>query len=75
MAEKFAQEHNLSVYFTSAHTGINVAECFDSITRLAVDKQRASMNNRAGAAASGSGQNTRLTGQKTTKKKVNCCKM
>ena len=61
MAEAFAREHNLTLFFTSAHTGINVAECFDSIARLAVDKQRTSMSNRAGAAGN-QGSTTKLTG-------------
>ena len=41
MAEAFAREHGISLFFTSAHSGLNVAEAFDSIARLAVDKQSA----------------------------------
>ena len=41
MAEAFASEHDISLFFTSAHSGLNVAEAFDSVARLAVEKQAA----------------------------------
>ena len=38
MAESFATEHNISLFRTSAASGYNVNEAFESIAKLAVDK-------------------------------------
>ena len=39
MAETFAREHDLQIFFTSAQSELNVSEAFNQITRMAVVKE------------------------------------
>ena len=45
-ADAFAKEHGLKIFYTSAHSGLNVNESFDHIARMAIEQQAASLMQR-----------------------------
>jgi len=68
-AQAFANEHGLQLYFTSAQIGTNVAEAFDAIAKIAVEKQATSIMQRGNSASGG----TSLSKGNKGKKSAKCC--